>query len=129
MCLSLSRCLYVSVYACVCMAMFVCVCQIKQLCMAEVEASRHDDLGDQGQVIECLKQNLLLHQQQTHNLNTMCIQVCLVSNGHCCLSVCLLCCEVSLCRLIDRQTTGIGLDELGTNVSDLLVRDSSLSRL
>jgi len=49
--------------------------QIKQLCITEVEASQHDDLGDQGQVIECLKRNLLMHQQQTRNLNPQCIHV------------------------------------------------------
>jgi len=50
--------------------------QISQLCTSEVEASRHDDLGDQGQVIDCLKRNLLSHQQQTRNLNRECIRVC-----------------------------------------------------
>jgi len=53
-----------------------CLCvQISQLCTSEVEASRHDDLGDQGEVVECLKRNLLSRQQQTRNLNTDCIRV------------------------------------------------------
>jgi len=54
----------------------MCV-QISELCTTEVEASRHDDLGDQGQVVECLKRNLLARQQQTRNLNPKCIHVSL----------------------------------------------------
>ena len=58
----------------------MCV-QISDLCLAEVEASRHDDLGDQGQVVDCLKRNLMAHQQQTRNLNVRCIKV---SSLFCC---------------------------------------------
>jgi len=56
------------------------VLQISELCTSEVEASRHDDLGDQGQVIDCLKRNLMLRQQQTRNLNRECIKVCHIYN-------------------------------------------------
>ena len=55
--------------------------------MSEVEASPHDDLGDQGQVIECLKRNLLAHQQQTRNLNAVCIKVSFLFSALCSLLV------------------------------------------